>query len=647
MDVDSDFQLPSPQSNTKRKARHDLIESPVKSSRSKKNSKPTKKPRLQWVKKAAFSSKDEDKASQLIATLAPEGYSVVRNQPYRTKDGFVQVYKCSGKRRHGCCFQAKVVHSSDQLESQTNIEVFVAGDHWHTESSKSSVGLPPILKPVVAEGVKDGLLPAQIHRKLLLKFPKAAKKIPLSKVQSAAKHQSQKLLSSLKGNTIGDLYEYLLQNTLSENSGEHQFGVLRGWKAHGPADVMSEAADICFVMTTKNLLRNVVRQSQSGLVSFVDLDQTYSLNERGYPITVVGTVNRNHNFKLIAVGVSRHEDEIANRSILHSVNTALQELLQFEWAPEVAMSDRAGAISNAFKAQFKNIEKLGKCYFHVKKALRDNKWRFSSDQTYEKFEQHCSSLASFDKEDEFVHGLQLLKKKWLNKEKNAIDWFLKEWGTENYRCWYSGFTPAGLPNTNNSLERFNRALKMYVTNHQRLSFSKIITNFKKELLYHSLLSDNQDFPAAPVLNRQHWGKAQVWYKSNKTLVLEGRNKILFFAPAYPLRKKLKQSNSLTRKNLKEAFDSYDCCTSPLPNENIDTYLTRRRSFWILQKNGSNFSCNCPNYLQNATCKHSLGMSIGHKFVVVPPHWKCNTIEALKQRGRPRKVKNYMERNDCV
>ena len=152
---------------------------------------------------------------------------------------------------------------------------------------------------------KDEILTNQIHRKNNRQYPKA-KKVTLAKVQTAAKHQAKKLLSSLKGNTIGDLYAYLSENTLSGSSEKHQFGVLKGWKANGPEDVMSEAADvdICFVMTTKNLLQNVRRQALSGLVSFVDVDQTYSLNEKGYPVTVVGTVNRNHNFKLVAVGVS-------------------------------------------------------------------------------------------------------------------------------------------------------------------------------------------------------------------------------------------------------------------------------------------------------------------------------------------------------
>ena len=112
--------------------------------------------------------------------------------------------------------------------------------------------------------------------------------------------------------------------------------VLEGWHASGPADVFSEAADVCVVVTTKNLLANVKRQQRGNLVSFVDLDQTYSLAENGYPMTVVGTVDVNHKFHLAATltALSRHEDEAANTLILQTIKNALRHLINFDWNPE-------------------------------------------------------------------------------------------------------------------------------------------------------------------------------------------------------------------------------------------------------------------------------------------------------------------------
>jgi hypothetical protein len=62
---------------------------------------------------------------------------------------------------------------------------------------------------------------------------------------------------------------------------------------------------------------------------------------------LLARVNRAHNFKLIAIGISRHEDENANFMILKSIKDAMLELLDFTWSPKIVMPDRAGAISNA------------------------------------------------------------------------------------------------------------------------------------------------------------------------------------------------------------------------------------------------------------------------------------------------------------
>jgi hypothetical protein len=506
-------------------------------------------------------------------------------------------------------------------------------------------GVVPTLRPIIIEGVKDGLPPAKIHRKILEKCPKA--KVTLKQVQTAAITQSKKLMSTLPNNTIGDLHTYLAANILTAEADKHAFGVLPGWRANGPDHITNEAADICFVLTTKNLLKNAVRQSHSGLVSFVDIDQTYNLIDKGYPITIIGTVTRAHQFKLIAVGISRHEDQRDNAAILSAVKEGLSTLLGFQWLPKVGMSDRAGAISNAFAEVFLTNMRLAKCYFHVKKGLKDNKSRFSSETNYELFQSDCSDIAGFDTEQEFFDALDLLFRKWRSREKDAVDWFSSEWCTKSYGTWFSGFTSAGLPNTNNSLERFNRSLKLYVTSHQRLSFSKLLTKFKKELVYQSLTSKSSDFPKEPILDRQAWGKAQLWAKSiTKANILKARTNNLYFVPTAALFKNLKAADKGGVKFIRHEFEKgYDASTEPLEGENFDKYMKRRRGFWKLQKVTANnsFACNCPCYLHKATCKHSLGMCILHHLVTIPAHWKCNSIEQLKRRGRPGKFKNCLAR----
>ena len=72
---------------------------------------------------------------------------------------------------------------------------------------------------------------------------------------------------------------------------------------------------------------------------------------------MVGTVTRSHQFKLIAVGVSRHEDQISNQMILQMIKDAMIELIDFDWSHKVT-SHQAGALSNAVTSVWDDMEKL-------------------------------------------------------------------------------------------------------------------------------------------------------------------------------------------------------------------------------------------------------------------------------------------------
>ena len=147
--------------------------------------------------------------------------------------------------------------------------------------------------------------------------------------------------------------------------------------------------------------------------------------------------------------------------MLTDVKRSLWSCFKFVWEPVYGMADRAGAISNSLSAVFPASNSIlkAKCYFHVKKGLKDNEHRFSTEENYIKFEKDCRDVAGSETKEEFEHMVHSLAAKWRSREGDAVKWFLKEWCSEQYGTWYSGFTRAGLPNTNNSVERFNSAFK--------------------------------------------------------------------------------------------------------------------------------------------------------------------------------------------
>ena len=69
-------------------------------------------------------------------------------------------------------------------------------------------------------------------------------------------------------------------------------------------------------------------------------------------MSVVGTVDMNHKFYLIGVGISRFEDEPSITAMLQTIKGALLQFFDFVWKQEYGMADHAGVIANAFQKVF-------------------------------------------------------------------------------------------------------------------------------------------------------------------------------------------------------------------------------------------------------------------------------------------------------
>ena len=260
-----------------------------------------KRPRLVWAFIASFGQHEEEQANDYISKeFSSPGFPLAKDQPYTCHGQLVQTFKCSGKKRYGCHFKAKVVckgHGNDKV-----FEVYTCGSHNHTRPDQDQKhGIPNHHKSMLDDGVKARLEPAELHRKLTLKSPQTA--VTLQQVQTYAKTAKKHLYRGLADNTIGSLFTWCQEHELPDTAAPNQFGVLPGWSATGPDDLLSDAADVCFVLSTPNLLKNAIRQSSGHLVSFLDIDQTYKLCDNGYPVTVIGTVDANHKFSLVLLQI--------------------------------------------------------------------------------------------------------------------------------------------------------------------------------------------------------------------------------------------------------------------------------------------------------------------------------------------------------
>ena len=116
-------------------------------------SKP-KKPRLSWVFQRTFpmTSAGEAQAISILHSLSTSAFPLVKNQPYETKEGIVQCFKCTGKCRYDCGFKGKLVHN---FNSQT-IDAYSYGCHDHDQViTTSKKGLLRQDKALLEEAVQD------------------------------------------------------------------------------------------------------------------------------------------------------------------------------------------------------------------------------------------------------------------------------------------------------------------------------------------------------------------------------------------------------------------------------------------------------------------------------------------------------------
>jgi hypothetical protein len=311
------------------------------------------------------------------------------------------------------------------------------------------------------------------------------------------------------------------------------------------------------------------------------------------------------------------------------------------------MADSAGAIGTALRAIFPGIQ-VATCYFHLRQAIKKHQHMFRKSDNFSEFMTDTQKLASLPSEEQFAAGLGLLEEKYKRKEPEVVDWFFQYWGSERCRNWFAAFTAPGLPNTNNSLESRNKLLKLFVTNHERFSIGVYMQKLRKELKSLSLEATRNEFPLTPENSRKIWVAAQHWLIEIKVpfhksrCILSGKSGKHFV----PASSNLKTTNS--SKELFERLRQFHKSALPLAGEVFDEYFLRVASFYVLEgiePNGhTHFSCTCTNYQKYASCKHALGASIHFGKVAVPDVWNSTKLTDKSKAGRPKLVKNCLEKN---
>ena len=161
--------------------------------------------------------------------------------------------------------------------------------------------------------------------------------------------------------TIADFLEFKAKNSWStELEGEKMFVVY-----------LNTAVDnFIMILSSKALLTNLIDQPEkSKQPSFFNIDATYKLIVDGFLVLTLCTEDPKHRGRVVALGITLHEDFEAYKTFILEIRRFLEIQMQYLWSPTFCMSDGADSIHKAVKTVFPWCKQL-LCYFHVKKAVK-------------------------------------------------------------------------------------------------------------------------------------------------------------------------------------------------------------------------------------------------------------------------------------
>lgn len=234
--------------------------------------------------------------------------------------------------------------------------------------------------------------------------------------------------------------------------------------------------DFKCVLSTKRLLLNAKD------INILWVDATYKLNYQGFPLLVVGTIDKNKSFHLIAICCCVHEREEDFNFFFKTVAKAVKTVHDIDLQPEIMVSDAADAIRNSFFNSFASAKLDIMCYAHVVRNIR--KQRLQNRSNMQSILNDVRILQRSNSKERFKVLCELFCKKWQAEEPEFVAYFQKVW-LGRHCNWFEGSADY-TPSTNNALESFNNRIKREITKRKRLPFGQFMEKMTELLNNESL-----------------------------------------------------------------------------------------------------------------------------------------------------------------
>lgn len=319
---------------------------------------------------------------------------------------------------------------------KSNTQYFVSrsiGEHDHTtvlhKRKKQSSDLREYIYDLK---FKDGMKPRKIKEHLKRNRPNEP--LTIRQIRHILTTESRSKIPDTF--SFGELIEWLKSQTKIPECADSAFVI--DW-THKRED-----SSFAFAISTRRLLVNACGQKN------VCADGTYKITWQGFPLIVVGTIDRQNHFHVISIVVTSNERSSEYKFVFESIKRAIEQQSGQPFVPEVLISDYAAAIRNAFFAVFgatKNVI----CSVHLFRKLRE-RGGLSNKDNKKLLLNDVTALYSAPDADTFDLGASLFLEKWQEMEEEFCYYFKATWLGETTRNWFRGYSPF-VPDHNNGVVR--------------------------------------------------------------------------------------------------------------------------------------------------------------------------------------------------
>ena len=256
--------------------------------------------------------------------------------------------------------------------------------------------------------------------------------------------------------------------------------------------------EVALVLSTPHLLRNLLKLPTQTLM----FDATYRILYQSYPILIYATMDLQNKMHIVAVGLVNTESSRHMKATLSAVLDAATAAggNNVRTILTSSMTDNCAAGYQAIEEHMQ-VESPGVCYFHLKKAIRNRKFKVQSNRALFLFDVDKVASAT-------IHGihdemLSRLKEKWKDAEPEVVEWIFRYWLHDNKRFW---FTDPFSVRSNSGIEGVNRAFKEDCTQRAVLPINRFLPYLSEYLITKSRM--DCELHECVKLDKEDWNKAQ-------------------------------------------------------------------------------------------------------------------------------------------